>query len=378
MEDRQFNPMKIFLTPISTEKDYKTGHDYDGKTVKWGQLKLLMGEIIFLLDHCDASKYDDGIVFVVAGGASGEHYVVLLEMFPIIKRLDLWDSRDFSHKLDKYEREGRVRYYKEYMLEHRIKEVYPLINRNEAIFFASDIRTVTNDGVDKGLYTNAKKEYRIWFDDNMLQANFVRTLKPEASLLKFRLPYVLGEDDLIKEDKLPYIKGIIYTQCFNGLKSSETRLVPIKGDDGELIENYIYSKSHHEKAMMYYNTEVRNSKYIRWHNYTNNTSDIYDEQLVSCFDTCYVLYILDKYIYYIGEEEEDRDIRYKFILELWRWILDLLKRTLTKNINLKHERDVLMRGSSDIYYDKPLDTVTTSTGKKISLPPFLKNPRLKK
>ena len=73
--------------------------------------------------------------------------------------------------------------------------------------------------------------------------------------------------------------------------------------------------------MMYYNTEVRASKHTKWNNSINNTSEIYDSQLVSCFDTCYLLYILDKYLYYIGETEDDREIRYKLVMELWKWIL---------------------------------------------------------
>ena len=66
---QQYNPMMTFITPKSFEKRYAEGHDYDGKTIKWGQLKLLTNEILFFVNHCDTDKYGDNITYVVAGGA---------------------------------------------------------------------------------------------------------------------------------------------------------------------------------------------------------------------------------------------------------------------------------------------------------------------
>ena len=103
-----------------------------------------------------------------------------------------------------YIEQGRVVFYRDYMTQKRLVEY--LLTKIEVIFFASDIRTVTNDGVARGEYTNAQREHKIWFEDNMLQMDFVRALKPVESLLKFRLPFVLGNSDIIEEDKLNILK----------------------------------------------------------------------------------------------------------------------------------------------------------------------------
>lgn len=182
------------LSDKSTPYFEKRPHD-EMMILKLGQRKLLMNELelytIFL------KKYPRENTHVVyAGAAAGFHSTIFAELFPDWI-FHFYDTNPFSEELMKY---SNVKIYRSYFLD---KDAYTYTNRNYKLIFLSDIRTGTfEDSVDA---------------DMELQKQWCKIMKPELTMLKFRLPW--------KEGKTSYFKGDIYTQPRIGPTSTEMRLI---------------------------------------------------------------------------------------------------------------------------------------------------------
>jgi hypothetical protein len=161
------------LTPTYPRRRYHRCKGTLKTVVHWGQRKLLMTEIEFLL-----LANQPHAVAVYAGTAPGTHIQVLLQMFPE-QRFVLVDPCEFS--IGSSDRIELVEEKFSDDLAIRIKQ------RHAATLFISDIRTC-----DWALDDEARMQHYIQ-QDMAAQARWHRILRPVKSLLKFRLPYIQTE-----------------------------------------------------------------------------------------------------------------------------------------------------------------------------------------
>lgn len=248
-------------------------HIREYKPLHWGQRKLLMSEIDFLL-RCP----DQPWTVVYPGSAHGNHLFVIMDLFPKIK-LMLWDPAIYNSRLvqldrhrrglDELPREleryrGRVWINPEldgerYDTWHRNSNVdaKPWLNykdqlgfftedsiewvkaRGEPMLFISDIRLVEpqshrlverareitnpyNPYVLEHLRAIANMDYH---RDMQLQQEWFTQLGADYGLLKMRLP---NQTDG-KPVEYTYLDGTALLQCWSNIPSGETRLLVERG-----------------------------------------------------------------------------------------------------------------------------------------------------
>lgn len=164
----------IVLTDDYPQREYKSIKDIQSN-LHWGQRKLLLSEIDFLINRPNLVVY--------AGAANGHHIGILLDMFP--NEFHLYDPSPFNSSLL-----GKV--FTDEVAKHYI---------NKDIIFISDIRSYSD--IDDIMEKHVIK--------NMLdQQRWVEIMKPVASMLKFRLPY---PRDNVPED-FEYLNDEIKFQCW--------------------------------------------------------------------------------------------------------------------------------------------------------------------
>lgn len=204
------------------------------KKIKFGQLKLLISEILFLTK---TSK--GGEVVVYAGSAPGNHIYMLAILFPTLK-FELWDAR--KHEVEDHPNiQTNIG-----LFTKTLAEKYR--NRREAgekILFISDIRNLDIGRVRK--IKNFKEKFdedlRIISTDMQMQMEWCQIINPEWAFLKFRLPY--------KEGKTEYLTGKIYLQPYSPI-STETRLLT-----NDYTTTKIYDNQKNDELMAYFNCNIR-------------------------------------------------------------------------------------------------------------------------
>jgi len=172
-----------------------------------GQTKLFVSEFKAICKLLKSGYDVKNIVYV--GAAPGTHIVTLLKFFPDIT-FHLFDPAKFDDTLLKYP--TRVKIYQ------KIFESTEYCNGLSGLFFISDIRTGSvvesdSDEFDKDFEENVKA-------DMELQKRWIEELKCPA-LVKFRLPYTDGKNDII----VPYFRGEFIYAPFSRYSSSEGRLL---------------------------------------------------------------------------------------------------------------------------------------------------------
>jgi hypothetical protein len=169
--------------------------------VKLGQLKLFLSTFQFLSLY--TKPYQETHVIYV-GSAPGNNLEKLFSFFPHIY-WHLYDPRTFFNYLYKSPKVKIIENV--YFDENKAKEIKQKLKKKR-ILFISDIRT--------GPYLHgdviSEKTIR---DDNILQYQFVKNLKPLYSQLKFRPPR--------DQSNYKYFEGKIYLQSFAPVSSTETR-----------------------------------------------------------------------------------------------------------------------------------------------------------
>jgi cap2 methyltransferase len=252
-----------------------------------GQRKLALSEIIFI---CDNISPEDAPMIIYAGAAPSNHLPILLLMFPKIRWI-LVDPNPFNlrHYKPTYihtkaaSRDNPITQLRAHELLGLVKssadpvsiindlftmeiaraahEIFP------GAYFISDIRTNTDDrGIPDSIdiLWNLSQQY-----------NWITTMKPKMSLLKFRHPFYIGADDKFYElavqepyktdfalsksygldfmenyrngKKLQYFAGTIYLQMWPGPSSTETRL----STNG--LELTVYDRHEYDDKLFYYN-----------------------------------------------------------------------------------------------------------------------------
>ena len=175
--------------------------------VHLGQRKLLLTEVNFLTNHGDLST---NIIYI--GAAPGHHIPFLSELFPN-HNFYLYDPRDFA-----IEETNNILIFQKYF---ELNDVQDLDN----FILISDIRQEIN------LKSMSQDEIcHLVMEDMELQKNWVISLKPKVSLLKFRIPLFC--------DTFEYLNGDLLLQPWAPESTFETRLIV-----PENITNEVYKTS---------------------------------------------------------------------------------------------------------------------------------------
>ena len=357
----------IRLDQVSTKIEYEDKYSNVYKpNIHIGQRKLMLNEIQFLnrfIRFSVVSQTRQHFV-IYAGGSPGHHMYELSRYYPNVTFIIIDPSRHqsyvsdslivFNNKFCKYVRsiyyDTKSKYIHD-LLE--LESISDLLNTEIRIFiinelctsnlllniknlitsglstapifyFWSDIRT---DNAEAGKFGRQEGKTReelkqqkalstvtdgdiLW--NLAMQYNWIKDLQPEASMLKFRLPFYtndidnlklfmseeIGKDDFAqcpelriaetyKDKKLYYPKGKIYIQPWQPKSSTESRLV-IKKKNINNLE--FYDAIEYDALFNYYNCIERP---IRKH---NNGTDFYQYGYCECNDCSIELTILKDYL----------------------------------------------------------------------------------
>lgn len=224
-------PFTRILSPDAPRQPYRRREDEEKSTVHWGQRKLLMSEIEFLLQTLDTkNRY----TVVYAGAAPGTHVRILADMFPSHTFI-LVDPAPFTVRPER----GRIVIHQTMFtdeLAHELRSNHP------HMLFISDVRSCDPDLHSEEVHTERIKA------DMQAQARWHRILRPHKSMLKFRLPYAPGST--------VYLKGEVYLPVWGPPSTTECRLV-VDTDAGTRT----YDHTEHEEKMFHFNTVTRPALY---------------------------------------------------------------------------------------------------------------------
>jgi len=279
----EFNDYNLQLGEEDNEEEYKEGQHSTSK--KWGQLKLLSCELLFL------SLYSNDIDIVIyVGAAKGTHIYVLANLFNTIS-FHLYDTMPFDKKLKKC---SNITMFNNYFTDTNIKEYNQM---GKKYLFISDIRNLT---YDRNKINMRKNQDMIW-KDMLLQQQWLTVLNFKYAFLKFRLPY--PEDFVVSKygDTIDYLDGVLFKQPYTSSMSTETRLLV----DGSKLKFRKWNLKKYESKMFYHNKIIRQN-----YNYTNiftkDDTDIYpgkvfkhltgDFMLTRDYDSTYFSYAVQKYM----------------------------------------------------------------------------------
>ena len=269
-------------TKVKLSSVLKESYDskYKSKTnVHLGQRKLLISEIQFLTEYYSNHKKDPILLYI--GAAIGSHLLILHELFPNVKFI-LYDGAAFDKRLDKYPEvfeihTGTDGFFTTEMCKN-------LKNKYNPLLFVSDIR-LTEEDFEKGVMR-----------DMISQKEWIQILKPELSLVKFRMPYSLKHGE-----KLEYLKGEILYGIWPKETSGETRLLIHKENVKKLKQ---YDFKNYEQVMFFHNKYTRPFCFDIIEKY-KKYKDIY----CPCYDCISELVALDNYSQLRGTNTMDDAVR---------------------------------------------------------------------
>ncbi len=262
------------------------------KTLHWGQLKLMLTEIDFLtqvLNH--VSDKTKKIIMVYAGSAPGHHIIYLSELFPMIY-FELYDPNEFAIKSN-----DKIKTHVQYFTNSDAKY---WSESKDIIVFCSDIRT--EPATEEAVRENMK-----------MQLEWVNIIKPELSMLKFRLEW----NDSFTE----YLMGDIYIQPFAGQTSTETRLIVKK--NAKIIK---YDNRKYEEQCFYHNNVLRKMKYKTLLGELDLTKDLID----NCYDCSSMIVIIQEYLKVMSLDYKDKSLINKYIKDIQNKIMFGKYNLLTK------------------------------------------------
>lgn len=224
------------------------------KSIKWGQLKLLVTEVQFLTLYWDPAQVPHPFL-VYVGAADGTHIAVLQKMFPWFT-FHLYDPR--SDVNDKAKIPGsafdRILEGNERIVIHRKafgdEDIAEWQNRKD-VFFVCDIRSTTYNR-DETL-TDAEQvvnEDLVW-EDMLRQQAWVKAIRPVKAHLKFRLPYSYKFIKATGKTRA-YLDGLVYIQPWGPQTTTECRLVP-----NDTLSPRDWDYEVHERMMFHHNSVAR-------------------------------------------------------------------------------------------------------------------------
>lgn len=351
-QPRKFTASDLIINRNSQKEKYRQRTGEEKKSVHWGQRKLLLSEIEFFTLYWNRNEIPNPLC-VYAGAAPGTHISLLSLLFPEFK-FHLYDPRNFNIQPN-----DKISIFNEYFTN---EVALRYAGRND-VFFVSDIRTSSQFDLQKEFFieyginefneygdpigdediitrartdAQVKNEDQIW-GDHLMQQEWVVLMNPEHAYLKFRLPYALGGINRILE----YLNGVVYWQMWQPATSTETRLKPIRGVNGQ-YEVTQWSILDYEEYCFYHNIVTR-EKNIYLNPFTEDLRPIDSPELLNDYDSTAEAFILKMYY----EKRGSKNI-YFDVVNLSRYItqtitanhpnpvsLGLLRAAPVKSVNIR-------------------------------------------
>lgn len=261
------------------EKWYRTYGSI--KNTKWGQMKLLLGEIDFLCRYWDPSVIPNPQVLYV-GAAPGTHIGILADLFPAVT-FNLYDTGQ-NYDMKVLESKTNVLRNGKFEVTDEWK------NRRQEVFLWSDIRNLTYNQKETLSDTEAKENERVVWEDMKLQESWVEDLQPVKAFIKFRLPYSY-DFNTKKSRTRSYLDGIVYRQAWAPATSTECRLVPHND-----FRKRDWDYEHHEGQMFYHNKNIRPK--VKFYNPVTRTNEVFPPEtgLDTGYDSTLTLTIIMGYL----------------------------------------------------------------------------------
>jgi hypothetical protein len=303
--ETELRPVTGLMPETGGKRKYESTTEIN-KSLHFGQRKLLMNEIRFLSRFIKREHTSPIVVYV--GAAPGHHFIILSELFPQIT-FHLYDPNPFHKELFKV---NKINIHQQYFTDEDTKTWVGV----EQLYFISDIRTVGQDDPENVI------EQGVW-EDNLKQARWVLTINPVAANLKFRLPFVEQWERGIREERInvsfdlvnkenprlvKYLAGYVFYQPWAKQKSSETRLVPVRNEQGNYYFR-VWDSKDYEDTLYYHNVDERpaDTAIFRWINPlatgTLSTAPVDPPELIEDYDSMLEALILKEYdINMRGEE----------------------------------------------------------------------------
>ena len=227
----------------------------------WGQRKLLISEIEFLNMYAHKS---DNLLYI--GAAPGDHILLLMKMFPHMT-IHMYDSQPYAMRPNLQ----FVQFHEYFTDAHAARYA----DDGKEWLIICDMRAFSKFDNKKSEISNES----VVAEDMVDQEKWVYTIKPVASLLKFRL----GWDD----KKTRYMGGQIYIQLWQGESSTEARLLSERQPDGNMPPRRLYGNRIYEEQCYKHNVETRvgifkpfNSNVIEHIDVIDTTLTIADTELI--------------------------------------------------------------------------------------------------
>lgn len=295
------NELPITLSDIPYVTKYIHRKQLPATTVHWGQMKLFLSTLHFLLKCCPKNKK---VNILYVGSAEGHNIPLLVNMFSntywyLVDPRDVFDKR--LYKMDRV-KQIKIGYFTDKLAQEMKIELH-----KNYFLFISDIRLFTN---------NNKKEEDIE-TDMKLQLGWHKILNPEYSQLKFRIPYY--------KDSFDYLDGDLYLQEYAPISSTETRLICKK--NAKMTK---YKLEEYEGKLFYFNRVMRSSYYK--HRYNIDYVD-------HCYDCSKFMYLINEYNTYNHDYFKKKSIK-KIIEEI---IEDIKTKNTLKEEAIKISKQIFSK-----------------------------------
>jgi hypothetical protein len=253
------------------------------RSIKWGQMKLLVSEIQFINLYWDPIKVPNPII-VYVGAALGTHTITLQRMYPQFE-YHLYDPNKF-HPLYETILDGiTVNHIRKGEVYNRIDgetqanmtlhhdfftddDVKYWKDRND-VFFVVDMRAsnYSAEGLNsREEEVQMKNEQLVW-DNMIMQQKWCMEINPVKAHLKFRLPWTWHFVTAVGPTR-EYLDGLVYRQQWEGQTSTETRLVP---HDNITMRNWNYRNY---QDMCYYHNQYTRQETMFVNPFTNTIEPI--------------------------------------------------------------------------------------------------------
>ncbi|GAB5365893.1 hypothetical protein AAMO2058_001097400 [Amorphochlora amoebiformis] len=202
-----------------------------------------------------------------------------------------------------------------------LSDMFDDLKYNPPVLFISDIRST-----DWEIETDVTVENRC-STDMMKQMRWHEIMKPDCSMLKFRLPWGPG--------KTEYLDGDIYIQAWGPITTTETRLWTKKGGN---MDKRVYDNERYERECFHHNTVSRVARYPH---------DVEGEGIDRCYDCTCEVYILKNYLRKwksITDEKTLAEMVSKMSFEISRTSTGGRRRTLASgNLDPTQRRDAIRK-----------------------------------
>ncbi|KAF4738639.1 hypothetical protein FOZ62_028116 [Perkinsus olseni] len=268
---------------LTKRRVYHRRENEDKSTLHWGQRKLLLAELEFLMAY--GSNAAALVVYVGAG--PGDHIPVLIRLINAYRHyhgrqplsFELFDTTPFAEPLRRMAAEdpGSLRLIQEkFDIDRARSSRYR--DSSTPVLLISDIRSGNWQG------QTFDENEKMVMADMSAQLAWWKAMKPQKALMKFRLPYTEG--------KVSYASGRVNYPIWGAQTTTEARLT-IDTPDAPIIE---YDNEKFGEAMAYFNTVLRTAVYERPSNLKGPDEPLLEAGLCRCYDCTAEVRILSAYL----------------------------------------------------------------------------------